>query len=269
VKLIWPSRFNLIKFLFFLTRYLPFFDVSLVLYYQLKPFITVNQCKVTYFPAGWCIVIGIATAEIILVVRTWAIWGRTRKMGLILAAACLVAIVPVLYVENVFLKSLVFSPYPNRATPGCLLTAGSPIIAISFVIIIVFETFLLILTLIKGIQHYRVAGSRGFVTVLYRDGILFYFYLLGFSIVNLIVIIAAPRDLADILATLQRVLHSSLSARVLMNLREARLRELDQLTLSTDTPLRHLTFAHTEDSEQVRILAGRNDSIEYGVMDIS
>jgi len=107
----------------------------------------------------------------------------------------------------------------------------------------------LILTLIKGVQHYRLAGNRGFVAVLYRDGVLFYFYLLGFSIVNLLVIITAPRDLADILATLQRVLHSSLSARVLMNLRDARLREIRMDSLSGDTPMQHLTFARTENNE--------------------
>lgn len=32
VNLIWPSRWNLIKVLFFLTRYLPFLDISLVLF---------------------------------------------------------------------------------------------------------------------------------------------------------------------------------------------------------------------------------------------
>jgi len=175
--------------------------------------------------------------------------GPAIYMGILLAVACIAAITPVLYVENVFLKSLTFSPYPNRATPGCLLTAGNPIIAVSFVIVIVFETFVLILTLIKGVQHYRLAGNRGFVAVLYRDGVLFYFYLLGFSIVNLLVIITAPRDLADILATLQRVLHSSLSARVLMNLRDARLREIRMDSLSGDTPLQHLTFARTGNNE--------------------
>ena len=32
VELIWPSNWNFVKYLFFLTRYLPFLDVSVVLY---------------------------------------------------------------------------------------------------------------------------------------------------------------------------------------------------------------------------------------------
>ncbi|KAK7680410.1 hypothetical protein QCA50_016650 [Cerrena zonata] len=88
---------------------------------------------------------------------------------------------PTLYIEKVFLDSLVFSPYPSPATPGCLLTAGNPIIAASFVIVILFET---------RVQHYRIASGRGFVSVLYRDGVVFYIYLFGISVVNLIVIVA-------------------------------------------------------------------------------
>jgi len=250
VTLIWPSKWNVVKVLFFLTRYLPFIDMSLVLFYQTKTNIDVQTCQMTYFPAGWLIVVGITIAEIILMVRTWAIWGRSRRIAIFLGVACASALIPVLVIEHYFLKSLVFSPYPNPATPGCLLTAGSPVIAVSFIIVILFETFVLILTLIKGVQHYRVAGNRGFVAVLYRDGILFYIYLFIISLVNLIVIVTAPRELADILAIFQHVLHSCLSARILLNLREARQRETRPTSLNS-TPLQHLEFDTTRNSEDI------------------
>ncbi|TCD64262.1 hypothetical protein EIP91_004301 [Steccherinum ochraceum] len=283
VTLIWPSQWNLVRILFFLTRYLAFVDMSLVLFYQTKTNVTVETCKRTYFPAGWLIVIGISIAEIILVVRTWAIWGRSKRIGIALGVVSVVALTPVLVIEHLFLNSLTFAPYPNPATPGCLLTGGSSVIAISFVIVIMFETFVLILTLVKGVQHYRIAGNRGFVSVLYRDGILFYIYLLRgwsrssilllaseatavVSLINLIVIVTAPRELADILAIFQRVLHSCLSTRVLLNLREARARETHLPSLNS-TPLQHLSFEPTQNSADVAIEVQRRwDGV---VLDIS
>ncbi|KAI0342229.1 hypothetical protein BDW22DRAFT_1429098 [Trametopsis cervina] len=243
VTLMWPMRFGFVKILFFLTRYMPFVDVTLVLYYQLKENITAQTCERLYTSAGWMIVIGISIAEAILVVRTWAIWGQGKRMACILAAVFVVCLTPVLVIEHIFLQSVAFSPHPGRATPGCLLSGGSSIIAVSFAIVILFETFVLILTLIKGVQHYRWGGYRGVVAVFYRDGVLFYLYLLGMSVINLIVIVAAPRDLADMLAILQRVLHSCLSARVLLNLREAGRREVNPSFNSL--PLRVIRFAST------------------------
>ncbi|KAK7682860.1 hypothetical protein QCA50_014246 [Cerrena zonata] len=265
-SLIWPSRWNIMKVLFLLTRYLPFVDVTLVLFYQLKTNISVETCRATYFPAGWFIVLGIMVAEIILTIRTWAIWGRSKRIGIILGVSALVAIIPTLYIEKVFLDSLVFSPYPSPATPGCLLTAGNPIIAASFVIVILFETLVLTLTLIKGVQHYRIASGRGFVSVLYRDGVVFYIYLFGISVVNLIVIVAAPRDLANLLAIFQRVMHSLLSARVLMNLREANQREY-ALAGMQSSPLQHLSFSQSRSSEEDRLSFRRN--LDGTVIDIS
>ncbi|KAI0078056.1 hypothetical protein K474DRAFT_1594777, partial [Panus rudis PR-1116 ss-1] len=139
VELIWPSRWNPIKILFLLTRYLPFVDVTLVLFYQLKPNISIRTCELTYQPAGWLIVIGIAVAEIILVVRTWAIWGRSKRIALILGIAAVLGLTPTLVIESIFLNSLeCTSCLPILS--WCLLTAGNPVIAVSFVIVILFET---------------------------------------------------------------------------------------------------------------------------------
>ncbi|THH32838.1 hypothetical protein EUX98_g1348 [Antrodiella citrinella] len=118
VTLIWPSQWNPVKVLFVLTRYLPFVNMCLVLFYQTKENIDVEMCQKTYYPAGWLIVIGIVVAEVILVVRTWAIWGRSQKVAILLAVAGATSLIPVLVIEHYFLNSLVFSPFPSPATPG-------------------------------------------------------------------------------------------------------------------------------------------------------
>lgn len=53
---------------------------------------------------------------VILVVRTWAIWGRSKRIGYVLLAACIVGVVPVLVIEHIFLS---FPPrFPTRSSYG-------------------------------------------------------------------------------------------------------------------------------------------------------
>ena len=108
---------------------------------QLKPNISAETCKLTYRPAG-CEILPWQTLKesdnsrkgllflelslqkvgwkratwsllcwllflVILVVRTWAIWGRGKRVGYTLLAASIFAVVPVLIIENIFLKSIV------------------------------------------------------------------------------------------------------------------------------------------------------------------
>ncbi|TCD64263.1 hypothetical protein EIP91_004302 [Steccherinum ochraceum] len=267
VNLIWSSNWSTVKVLFVLTRYLPFSDMFLVLYYQTKTGIDSETCKRMYFPTVWLIIIGIVVAELVLVVRTWALWGRSRNIAICLGIACVVALLPVFVVESVFLKTLRFSQYSDPRIPGCLLTGGSSIAAVNFIVVILFETFLLVLTLIVGVQRYRrLRGGSGLVAVLYRDGVLFYVYLLRqsasysssaqllltpqivTSIANLVLNIVAPRELAGILASFQRILHSLLAARVLFNLREAAMREVRPLSALNSGSV-HFRTQHSQDIE--------------------
>ncbi|KAL4253247.1 hypothetical protein ABKN59_004733 [Abortiporus biennis] len=219
--LIWPTKLNLVKVLFFLTRYMAFIDVTLVLFYQLAPGVSIATCQWAYTASGWFIIAGIIVAEIILVVRTWAIWGRKNYVAIALGIATTVFIMPCLIIEDIFLRSIEFSPVLDPRIPGCIVSSGNSIVAVEFILSIVFETFVLILTLIKGIQHFRISGSHSFLGILYRDGILFYIYILAISVTNLLVIVTTPRGLATTLALIQRVLHSCLSSRLLINLKRA------------------------------------------------
>ncbi|KIJ22641.1 hypothetical protein M422DRAFT_276896 [Sphaerobolus stellatus SS14] len=86
----------------------------------------------------------------------------------------------------------------------------------------IFETLVLGLTLLKGVKHFRGTNST-LVSVLYRDGILNYIYLCILSIINVTVLLTAPHGYSTFLTALQRTLHSILSARILLHLREVAL----------------------------------------------
>ncbi|KAF9492418.1 hypothetical protein BDN71DRAFT_1451636 [Pleurotus eryngii] len=132
--------------------------------------------------------------------RTYAIWNRRRSIQLTLYILCLLVFVPSLVVTQLESASLIYGPSEG----GCNLEHASVIIFVAYVLLVISETIIVTLTLIKAFQHLRHTRSS-WVVQLYRDGFLFYLYLLGFAVANVIVPVAGPPELANWLATF--VLH--------------------------------------------------------------
>jgi len=164
--------------------------------------------------------VGVGIAEIILAMRTWVIWSRDRRVALGLGLLLVLLWIPVFFFLNEALSSLVFTVPPKLNTPGCFLASQKNILYVVFILIMIFETVILTLTLIKGLEHFKKASSP-LVTVLYRDGMLNYVYLFILSIINLAVITSAPHGYTTLLTAMQRVVHSILSGRILLHLRQA------------------------------------------------
>ncbi|EIN06464.1 hypothetical protein PUNSTDRAFT_136324 [Punctularia strigosozonata HHB-11173 SS5] len=107
-------------------------------------------------------------AEVILMMRTYAIWGR-KKMIWVFFLFPIVAIISSAAITALEVRSL---------------------------------QFILTLTLVKAIPAFRRARSP-LITNLYRDGILFYVYLLCMSSANVIVPLVTTADYTNILSTPQ------------------------------------------------------------------
>lgn len=225
VRLVWGAKWNITKILFVLTRYPVFADSAMVLYHNVGHNLSTRMCKSMYNVTGWMFLWGIGIAELILIIRTWAIWGRDARIGLGLFAGFIGLWIANSYFLNEFLTSLKFLPAQSISPflQGCLPVAGGNVLYIDFVLLMVFETIVLALTVIKMVYSFRKSTSPVVIS-LYRDGILFYIYLFAISLVNVVVLLTTPREYANLLSSLQRSLHSMLSARLLLNLREAAIR---------------------------------------------
>jgi len=218
-RLVWPVPWNIGKVLYFLTRYPVFADTFMVLYHQFA-ILDPATCDALYKTIGFLLGVGTLIAESILAVRTWVIWHRDRRVAIGLCAALILFWIPVFYFLQVALYSLVFTTPPSPNLPGCFLLKQKNILFAVFVLVMVFETLILALTLLKGLEHFRGTNST-LISVLYRDGIMNYIYLCVLSIVNVVVLLTAPHGYSTLLTALQRALHSILSARILLHLREA------------------------------------------------
>ncbi|PFH47304.1 hypothetical protein AMATHDRAFT_6910 [Amanita thiersii Skay4041] len=172
VSLIWGSSWNWTKVLFILTRYLPFIDVPIALYHQFAPGMFLSS---------------VILAEVILTIRTWALWGKDWRLSVILPIFFCGCFVPVFILLNVFLNSLTFTPLPIPGTVGCFVTGANPILSVCYILLMVYETGILFLMVIRGLAAYKQGGDSKLARVVYRD---------------------------------ERVLHSVLTSRVILHIRE-------------------------------------------------
>ncbi|KAA1472236.1 hypothetical protein DENSPDRAFT_881096 [Dentipellis sp. KUC8613] len=210
VALIWPSRLSAVKVLFFLTRYLAVGDLSMLLYLQFASAPSEDECRCVWTVSGWMIIWGVGIGLIIQAVRTWAVWDCGRSVGIILAVTFLGTAGVDCYAFAKFTSSLIFTPMRDVSsvfTRGCLVTGGSHILLTDCAVVVFYDT--------------SSPSSSTLINTLYRDGILFYVYLFGISLANLIVMATARDSLTNVLPALQRTLYSILSSRILLNIRKA------------------------------------------------
>ncbi|KAF9013814.1 hypothetical protein BDZ89DRAFT_1076826, partial [Hymenopellis radicata] len=211
VEYVWSRPLAFSSILFFLNRYLPFVDTFISIHLHLDYF-TPEECIARFKALTWFIVIGILLCEVILMIRTYAIWERRRAVLYGFIALFLVVAIPGIVMAQLELESLVYGPISGR---GCRLIHASPIIMGSYILLLLCETIIAILMCIKARQHLRQPHSSWVNRLYFQDGLLFFIYILFISLANVIVPICKPA-LANWLATPQRVLHSIFCTRILL-----------------------------------------------------
>ncbi|KAJ7576006.1 hypothetical protein C8J56DRAFT_974328 [Mycena floridula] len=240
---VWSRPFSISSVIFFLNRYLPFIDTFLSL--TLKSSVnSPERCHMNFKAVTWFLVFGIILAEVIMMLRTYAIWGCERKVAIFFIGLSVVTFVPAIVVAQLELSSLIYveSPYP-----GCYLSHSSPIIIVAYILLAMCESVIAIMMGIKAFQHLPHSHSR-WVESLYKNGLLYYLCLLAVSLGNVIVPIANSH-LANMLATPQRVLHSILCNRLLFLILSSRYASItpdDASTFGVDENVgTHLSFVHS------------------------
>ncbi|KAJ6569432.1 hypothetical protein B0H19DRAFT_1373593 [Mycena capillaripes] len=185
VSLIWRSKWTLPKILFILSRYSTVFDVPLVLYYSITPFVSVEHCSQLHEGVSWGTVLGISVAEAILVVRTYGLSGCKRSVLIIFTSIWAMGVFATIILVTLFVRSAVYEPPPLSGIPGCYLAkANKADVVLPFVIVLLNDTTIMVYTLWLGIKNYRHTRSPLIVT-LYRDGVSYYLLLCSESVSGL------------------------------------------------------------------------------------
>ncbi|KAJ7115357.1 hypothetical protein C8R44DRAFT_223330 [Mycena epipterygia] len=218
--LVWPSRLSISKVLFLLSRYLPFLEVPLSGYYTFAPNASLSHCFAVNSAIIVTRLVGIAIAEAILLLRTFALSGRQLQVLQVFGTIYTLGVSTSAITLSLFIAGSKYD-VPPLNLPGCDLAGGSFIlVGIPFIIIVLNEMALMGYTLYLGVKTYRDTHSV-LVATLYRDGIIYFLFLSIGSLINLVILVAGPPHMQDLLNNLLRVVHAIFSCRILLHVREA------------------------------------------------
>jgi len=93
VNHIWLERWSVGKVMYIVSRYCTFIDVFFVIWYNFSATLTTDSCRSVYEVIMWTYTFGIIASELILIVRTYAMWDRSTLVLLYLSMiemACLI-----------------------------------------------------------------------------------------------------------------------------------------------------------------------------------
>ncbi|KAK0200516.1 hypothetical protein DFS33DRAFT_163465 [Desarmillaria ectypa] len=207
--------------LFSLNRYLPLVDTMMSIFWLLhEP--TLAQCRQYAFIAGPLTALGIFTSQVILMIRTYAIWDRHRMVFWCFIGTGIFCFIPVIVSLVLQLKTIQFIELSSNHS-GCS-TISSNMTRTFYISVLVSETIIASLTLFKGVQHLR-RSSYPFLIEFYVSGMFFYACLLLITLANILIPVWDHDIPASFLGSFQRILHSILSSRImLLILKQRRIR---------------------------------------------
>ncbi|KLO08322.1 hypothetical protein SCHPADRAFT_1001026 [Schizopora paradoxa] len=238
VNFIWSKRWTIGKVLYIVIRYLAFVDASLILFYSFASAHSPEACDLLYNVTMWFMTAGTIFGQVVLLVRTYAIWDQRRTVGICLVLFHCGTIIAGAFFLNDSAAALKFVPspapgvvpcipLPNRSSAGAFLDPLSWGKNIRYLTSTTFEnierklTDILLLTLIKARMQWTKHATP-IMHTLYRDGILYCVILLLVSLANVILM----RSVNDapyfyMLTEPLRVLHAVFTTRIILNVRMA------------------------------------------------
>ncbi|EIN08965.1 hypothetical protein PUNSTDRAFT_134138 [Punctularia strigosozonata HHB-11173 SS5] len=179
IALVWKSRWSPIKILYLLNRYTPFIDLTMWFVVSVTVQDLERDGTEMHTDAQSVYVFGVVVSEVILMVRTYAIWSFTWRVKYFLSATAVAVLVPAIVIMRQYLKTAQALPQDIIKLTGCTTGSASDDVWKLYLLLTISETVIVTLTLIRYYVGYRQQQGPGIFQTLYRDGFLYYFYMLG------------------------------------------------------------------------------------------
>jgi len=221
IEHVWQAEWNVAKILYLVSRYGPFFDMPITITTHVAPYgvIGYDTCNTLYKIATWNTFIGISISESILLLRTNAIYSRSKRVMIPLSAFYLLTAVAGIITTWIYLRETTFGPPPDSLFMGCNIERRSVMIFFDFLLLLVFELAVVILTVRRGFKDVYLGTSL--LRVVYRDSISFFLILFGVTLSAILVLALAPPQFGGLMGSSTRVAHSIICCRILLNLKQA------------------------------------------------
>jgi len=161
---------------------------------------------------------GIGVSEIILMVRTYALYESSKKLLVFFLVMWFSAGGLNFWAVVKWTGSFKTEAAPS-AVSACYLGGSSDVGLVCYTSLLVGETVIVALTLWKAFQNFHVHQHSQLVSSFYKDGVLFYLAILPFSVANVVILFLAPPGLNLIADTPLRVMHSVLCCHLVTHVR--------------------------------------------------
>jgi len=210
VAYVWLSPWSFGKCLYFGNRYLPFVAIFGKIHLATQHN-TISQCRFENPFFTWVMLLGVMLSEIILMMRTCAIWNRRRSIVITFWILGLSVSIANIILNYYAIASVEYKEVSSYITGCADKHYRGELVSASFIILVFTETTIVVLTMIKAVEHLRDSRSN-WVSKMYTDGLVFYLYTLALSLTNVFTILF----LKSWLYLLQSVFHSIFCSRVLL-----------------------------------------------------
>jgi len=168
----------------------------------------------------WLMAMQTFLSEVVLFLRTWAVWHRNKTIGAGLALLMVAFLVSecVLLTRNMRMMEYSLPPYP--VFTGCFLTKAPNDMWVSYIPAAIIQFTVFILMAISACMSYRGGLDGELSHIIHRDGVLFYIYLILFTVTSFIITTALPVNIMFLLTPLQNTFYAVLTSRMVLNIRE-------------------------------------------------
>lgn len=222
IEYVWSSSPTLADWLFYATRYSAVPEISLQLLFCFGGLDSSTKCRIVGGYTCLSLSIGMLLSQSIVALRTWALWNGSRAFrllcGLIGLSVC--AVCSYLTLQWIFRTR--FSAIPQLH--GCTFVAPYRKVYLAWVLFSVVDFALLVLTVVKGREHFR-PGSPRLASMLYREAFAYFSLTLVLSVANVLVAAFATERFQGLVIGFQRILYLNLACRVIIHLRAAARRQ--------------------------------------------
>ncbi|EJD05145.1 uncharacterized protein FOMMEDRAFT_166802 [Fomitiporia mediterranea MF3/22] len=224
-SLFWGPRRSRGSALFFITRWPVLLESLLYLIYSLDFKSSEPVCKMEAYLTAWGALVFLIPLQVVIILRTIALWERTRSIIFVLfttAMATDVALLVLLTHLSISLDYMVdplFAPFL-----GCesgLISFNPKATIPCYIALIAFDTMIFSLTLYRALRTIR---RTHLVTILVRDGFFYYSVMLAISVSAVTVSSVLPFERSSLIAMFSPIIKASfciVGSRISLNLREA------------------------------------------------
>ncbi|KAJ6496212.1 hypothetical protein C8R45DRAFT_1094466 [Mycena sanguinolenta] len=196
-RLVWQSPWSLVKILYLYARYSPFVDGALGVHIRTQLGIAPETCHVMTSFARIFAVLGTIITELILTVRTYALYEKSLSLLTFLAVMWLA-------IAGVNIWALIrwtgsLTPVLMSPANSCNLDSHQNIGVTIYASLLTGETIIVLLTAWKGLHTFWLSRSiyrhSQLITTFYRDGLLFYLAIFVILVVDVSLELQAPPGL--------------------------------------------------------------------------